>query len=315
MADGLLKLRVNQGRESGLGLLTYLENWNEQDKWWAGRESFFRPFEYAAMTSADWDGHEGALGPTVGIRNADPAARLVMGGVAVAELDYLRAVKLWFDWHRQDTPFAAINLHHYCNDGGGQAGKPTVGISPEADGLKARFAAFADYRNRYLRDSELWVTEFGWDVDARSVQRAPALAGASAEEIQGRWIARAWLELAAAGADRAHQFMMRDVVAPGAKGGGEVQHFRAGRAEGRLDAAPRVVLPGDVAPAPARLAFPRRAGAGGSRPARVSLCRFRGPDAGPRGLERHGHRAHRGGGGAAVAGRDKPRHPCDTHPR
>ncbi len=238
VADGLLKLRANQSRESGLGLLTHLENWNEQDKWWAGRESFFRPFEYAAMTSADWDGHEGALGATVGIRNADPSARLVMGGVAVAELDYLRAAKLWFDFHRTDFPLAALNLHHYCNDGGGQGGSPTIGISPEADGLRARFAAVADYRNRYLRDSELWVTEFGWDVDPRSVQRAPALAGATAEEIQGRWIARAWLELAAAGVDRGHQYMMRDVVAPGAAGG-EVKYNTSGLVGPKGDWTPR----------------------------------------------------------------------------
>lgn len=218
VADSLLKLRANQTRGSGLGLLSYLENWNEQDKWWAGRESYFRPFEFAAMTSADWDGHEGLMGTGVGIRNADPNAHLVMGGVAVAELDYLRAVKLWFDFNRADFPLAAVNLHHYCNDGGGQGGDSTIGISPEADGLRVRFAAIADYRNRYLRDSELWVTEFGWDIDPRSVQRAPAIAGATAEEVQGRWIARAWLELAAAGVDRAHQYMMRDVMAPGTAG-------------------------------------------------------------------------------------------------
>jgi hypothetical protein len=239
VADGQLKLRAGQPRRTGLGSLRFLENWNEQDKWWKGRAANFSPFEYAAMTSADWDGHRGALGANAGMANADPSAALVMGGLAVADADYLRAMRLWFDFRRGgDNPLAALNLHHYCNDAGGQGGTATTGISPEADGLRERFAALVDHRNRYWPDSELWVTEFGWDVDARSPQRAPSIAGMTAEETQARWIVRGWLELAAAGVDRGHQYMLRDVLAPGSTGG-EVKYTTSGLVGPKGNWAPR----------------------------------------------------------------------------
>jgi hypothetical protein len=209
--DALLKLAPDQPRKSGLDLLTYLEDWNEQDKWWDGREGYFSPYEYAAMASADYDGHLGALGKTVGVKNADPKMKHVMGGVAKLGLDYLRCIKLWSDFNRDGSvPFDVINLHHYCNDGGGQqAGK--VGVSPEADHLKERLAAIVDYRNRYLPGKEVWLTEFGYDTHPDSPQRAPKIGDKTQEDVQADWIVRSYLALAAAGVDRAAMYMLRDV--------------------------------------------------------------------------------------------------------
>ncbi len=234
----LLKLRADQAPLSGQGTLRYYENWNEQDKWWVGPESYFTPFEYAAMTSADWDGHHGTMGDTFGVANADPAARLVMAGLALPDIDYLRAMAFWFAHRRGDVPLAALNVHHYCNDAGGQEGQATRGISPEADGLRARFTALVEFRNRHLSGCELWMTEFGWDVAPRSIQHAPAIAGMAAEETQARWIVRTWLEFAAAGVDRGHQYMMRDVVAPGA-GGSDIRFATSGLVGPRGDWTPR----------------------------------------------------------------------------
>src|SRR5690606_29656477 len=110
----------------------------------------------AAMSSADYDGHLQALGNTVGIKNADPNAKLVMGGLASLDLEYIRAMKLWSDYHRGGSfPADVINVHHYSNDGGFQ-GAGTVGVSPEADQLKNKVEAIADYRDRYLPGKELW---------------------------------------------------------------------------------------------------------------------------------------------------------------
>jgi len=53
VADSLLDLAADQPRRSGLGLLNWVENWNEPDKTWEGREPRFNPYELAAMTSAD----------------------------------------------------------------------------------------------------------------------------------------------------------------------------------------------------------------------------------------------------------------------
>lgn len=210
----LLKLRAGQPVRSGLGLVPYMENWNEPDKWWKGRAPCFLPVELAAMCSADYDGHRGCMGRTVGIKNADPGMKLVMGGLAKPEIEYIRAMKLWADLHRGgDFPADVINLHHYSNDAGGQGGQPTTGISPEADGLRERFQRIVQWRDQFLPDVEIWVSEFGYDTHPKSTQRAPAIGAADAEEVQGQWIVRSFLALAAAGVDRAQLYMLRDVNA------------------------------------------------------------------------------------------------------
>lgn len=209
--SGTLKLAPNQPQVSGLGQVRYLEDWNEQDRDWEGRGAHFTPYEYAAMASADRDGHRGALGRTAGIKNADPDMKLVMGGIAGLNLDYVRAIKVWSDFHRAgDFPLDVINLHHYSNNGGEQ-GRGQVGISPEADHLREKLQPFVQWRNRNAPQAEIWVTEFGYDTHPASPQRAPRIGPYSQEEVQAQWIVRSYLALAAAGVDRAAQFMLRDV--------------------------------------------------------------------------------------------------------
>ena len=212
--ESLLKLRAGQPVRSGLGLVRYIENCNEPDKWWKGRAALFSPFELAAMCSADYDGHRRSMGPTVGVKNADPGMKLVLGGLAKPEIEYLKAMKLWADFHRGgDFPADVINLHHYCNDAASHDGRPTVGISPEADNLRERFQAIVQWRDRFLPDKELWVSESGYDTNPKSTQHAPATEAADAQEVQGQWIVRSFLALAAAGVDRAQLYMLRDVDA------------------------------------------------------------------------------------------------------
>jgi hypothetical protein len=210
VADNLLKLAPGQPRNAGLNSLTYFEDWNEQDAWWAGRAAYFSPYEYAAMASADYDGHLGTMGNTVGIKNADPNAKMVMGGIAKLDLNYIKSMKFWSDFNRNGSfPADVINLHHYCNDGGEQ-GAGTVGVSPETDSLKYKMKVFVDYRNTYLHGKEVWITEFGYDTHPTSVQRAPAIGANSQQEVQAQWLIRSYLALAAAGVDKAFMFMIRD---------------------------------------------------------------------------------------------------------
>lgn len=212
--ESLLKLKPGQPVRSGLGLIRYMENWNEPDKWWKDRAPYFQPFELAAMCSADYDGHKRTLGATAGVKNADPNMKLVMGGLAKPEIEYLKAMKLWSEFHRDgDFPADVINLHHYSNDAGGQGSQPTTGVSPEADGLRERFQRVVEWRDRFLPGKEIWVSEFGYDTNPQSTYRAPAIGNDSAEEIQGRWIVRSYLALAASGVDRVQLFMLRDVNA------------------------------------------------------------------------------------------------------
>lgn len=209
--DSLLHLAPRQPRRTGLNSLAYIENWNEPDKTWRGREGRFTPYELAAMCSADYDGDQGRMGKTVGVRNADPKMRLVMGGLAGIHLDYLRAMKFWADIHRNgDFPADVLNLHHYSSDGTDEQGFKMTGISPEADHLREKFAAVVAWRNANVPKCEVWVTEFGYDTDPRSPLHAPAIGAYSPAEVQAIWLLRSYLALAAAGVDRAAMFMFRD---------------------------------------------------------------------------------------------------------
>ncbi len=204
--DQLLKAAPGQNRQSGLGYLEYYENWNEPDGWWGGRRDYFTPYEYAAMSSADFDGHESRMGKDKGVRNADPNAKLVMSGIAIPNVDYLRAMKFWFEYHRTDKRFVfdVITVHHYCNATGSQA-VMTEGISPEEDGLRYIVEKIAKFRDENVPEREVWVTEFGWDTNPVTPQSAPS------SEIQGRWLVRAYLECFAGGIDRVMMYMLRDV--------------------------------------------------------------------------------------------------------
>jgi hypothetical protein len=204
--DEQLKLAPNQARVSGLGYLEYIENWNEPDGWWGGRSDYFSPYEYAAMSSADYDGHEGTMGHDKGIKNADPHAKLVMSGIAIPSVDYIRAMKFWFEHNRKDRRFVfdVITIHHYSNSGGGQA-VMEKGISPEEDDLRGVMQKIADFRNEHLPDREVWMTEFGWDTNPVTPQAAPSA------EVQGQWLVRAFLACLAGGMDRVAMFMLRDV--------------------------------------------------------------------------------------------------------
>ncbi|TET07658.1 hypothetical protein E3J84_07195 [Candidatus Aerophobetes bacterium] len=211
--DSYLKLASDQPRETGLNLIKYYENWNEPDNWWAGDDAHFSPQELAAMCSADYDGHEGTMGSTVGVKNADPNAKLVLGGIADGtNLQYLQDMKAWFDSNRSDDEFAVdvINMHIYCTD-------YTSAFTPEEFDLKGKTQTIVDWVRTNLPNKEVWYTEFGYDTcQARyrgkySWVRAVPHAGYDAQEVQAQWIIRCYLVLFAAGVDRATQYMLRDV--------------------------------------------------------------------------------------------------------
>ena len=215
--DSALTLALGQPRSSGQGVLRYLEDWNEPDKTWRGREGYYTPYELAAQLSADYDGDQGRLGKTSGVKNADPKMRLVMGGLTGLSLDRLRAMKFWADAHRGGSfPADVLNLHHYSSPSGDQGFQPgEQGISPEADQLKEKVMAIAAWRDQNLPGKELWITEFGYDTNPHSPLHAAAVGTLSAEQVQGAWLVRSDLALVAAGVDRAAMFMLRDTKSEG----------------------------------------------------------------------------------------------------
>ena len=208
VTPSLLKLRPDQALISGSGLVRYIENWNEPDKWWASRNGYFAPDEFSAMCSADCDGHENSMGTGKGMKAADPTVKMVMGGLASLNLEYLRCMNLWSEFNRQTGfPADVLNFHHYSQNS-------THGISPEDDGLKDKLKSIASFRDTCMPGKEIWLTEFGYDTNPASEQAAIAIDTNDIYEVQAEWIMRSFLEAAAAGLDKAFVFMLRDVNAP-----------------------------------------------------------------------------------------------------
>ena len=226
------RLHPTEVPETGLGYINYFENWNEPDKWWLPHlpSTYFTPAEYAVMLSADADGHQGTMGlvpdpdnpgemiSAVGIKNADPTAKVVATGLSDFDLAYIEEMTDWFAANRTAAglngqyPFDVISYHHYSNTGQELNQLGLYGISPEEDLIKEKMQPLVTHRDTHFPDAELWLSEFGYDVDSLSPQRVPweGIGGADREEVQAQWIVRSYLETAAAGFDRAMLYELRD---------------------------------------------------------------------------------------------------------
>jgi hypothetical protein len=215
--DAELKLQSTQTRLSGLGTVHYFEDFNEPDQ----APSFAADAD-AAMASADYDGDQGRLGTTVGVKNADPTALMVMGGLSGhsdSTTTWVQSITTWLDgmrtWsaaHRAGSfPADVINVHYYSfGPSPFGAPDPEPALSPEADGVEAKLGAIIAYRDQYLPGKEVWWTEFGYDTYVQSNLHAPALGANSALIVQGQWLVRDMLAALAAGVNRATLYVLRD---------------------------------------------------------------------------------------------------------
>ncbi|MEM1119212.1 MAG: fibronectin type III domain-containing protein [Bacteroidota bacterium] len=217
--------------KTGLGLVEYMESWNEQDKWWwqgSHPNTYFEPEEYATMLSADYDGHGNSLGVGIGIKNADPNMKVVMGGLAEANLSYIRKMVDWAKANRSASfphgilPFQVLNIHHYIGNNPNFL-QSTQGVSPERANLRAFLKTFDTYRDSlnavFGGNLELWLSEFGYDTygegaTGNPVVIAPQIGPNDSYEVQGQWITRIYLAALAAEIDRAILFFLRDEQTP-----------------------------------------------------------------------------------------------------
>jgi len=233
VATSLLQLASGQPVVTGQNSLQYIEDWNEEDAWWINADGspLFAPDVYAAMASADIDGNQGKMGKTLGMKNADPNIKMVMGGLSGhgtatvtwedSETAYIDGVRTWAATNRGgDFPADVLNVHYY-SFGPSASGttNPMPALSPEDDHVQARMSVISAYRDKNLPGKELWLTEFGYDTDPQSILHAPALGSSSAEVVQGQWIIRYFLAVMAAGFDRAFLFVSTDSCTPGADAG------------------------------------------------------------------------------------------------
>jgi Secretion system C-terminal sorting domain len=198
----------------------WIENWNEQDKWWnkpavqapvngdmEKRLQFFTPKEYMAMTFADHKPKSGDL-----------TLPLIMSGLAELDVEYLKGMYItWWELTGSDPalngnwPFTAINYHHYS------VKDWKHGIAPEKDFFidgsnpHAHLSRITSFANKYLKNSEFWITEFGYSDHPQDVTSAQAnYPNANYEEVQAQWILRSYLQYFRYGVDRAFAYQLVD---------------------------------------------------------------------------------------------------------
>ena len=202
----------------GLGFVKYIECDNERDKWWKGKQAEQSPEEYAANMSAFYDGHMGKLGKNVGVKNADPAMQVVMGGLSKPDPNYVIAMIAWCKKNRGvksngevNLCFDVINYHYYSENVTAKNPIRTAGGAPEL-GLAAKIAdSFVNMSKRYAGNKPVWVTECGYDVNPKSPQAATIVGNKSILITQADWSIRTSLLYARHGIKKVFFYMLEDV--------------------------------------------------------------------------------------------------------
>ena len=209
----------------GLGLINYIECDNERDKWWKGRKAYQTAREYAANLSAFYDGHINSMGAGVGVKNADPSVKVVIGGLASASSgsDYVKGMIDWCKQHRGykfdgtvNLCWDIINYHMYSdNTSSSQSGTSTRGAAPEVTPINRIADDFRQTAHRQSYNMPVWVTETGYDVHPGSPIRAIPIGSKSALETQGDWILRTALFYARSGIEKVFFYQLYDDNATG----------------------------------------------------------------------------------------------------
>ncbi len=215
-----LTLAAGQPVLSGAGYLRYLENGNEPDNIWAynlgGSAMPQLADEFAAMSSADYDGDQGRLGAGVGAKTADATMKVVMAGLAGTAPGqddwltnvkaYLQGIKDWSVAHRAGSvPVDVVNMHYYClsNDAGRAS-------APEDCKLEETIKSARTFSNQTMPGKPFWLTEFGYDRVSGSPNAVTPVASFDAETVQAQWLLRGAVAILLAGVDRFTMYMSRD---------------------------------------------------------------------------------------------------------
>lgn len=226
----------------------YIENWNEPDRSWiSGKNTvlgMLSPQEYAAQSSADFDGHCGQLGSHFGVKSANPDIAMVMGGLtrkfdsfdgyggntaqarwldAAGNVvpdsqqtgkDFVEAMVQWSAENRNgagNLPFDVINVHHYST----KQNASKDGISPEADNLEKEAYNWDQWRDTYNaeygRSLGLNFSEYGYTTDS---PKAGYWQSSASPENQAKWLVRSALAFLAHDPLAIQQYWYKDTAEP-----------------------------------------------------------------------------------------------------
>lgn len=197
-------------KRSGLNLMQRIENGNEEDGWWSN--NYWTPMDYFALSTADFDGAEGKLGPKTGIKQADPGFQLMTSGMIQLDTNRVRTLKFLCEQLRTDKKFiweGGVQYHYYSNDGIMAIREASTGISPEEDSLRSKLSRVRAFHDRILPGIPLILGENGYDRKQSSWQRTPLIPGYNEGQSQGIMVIRSMIAVFMARFDGYNQFMMR----------------------------------------------------------------------------------------------------------
>jgi hypothetical protein len=203
--------------KTGMQLIKYIECDNERDKWWKSAATKQTPEEYAANMSAFYDGDKGKLGPDAGVKNADPNMKVLIGGLASADVNYVKRMVEWCRKNRGLRPdgsvdlcFDIINYHLYSNDGNATNSEATTGIAPELSTAATVADGFVTYAKSLKQHPEVWVTETGYDINQGSRQKAIPINKKDVLMTQADWIIRSAFLYSRHGVNRLFFYQLQD---------------------------------------------------------------------------------------------------------
>ncbi|MFC7669601.1 hypothetical protein ACFQT0_21210 [Hymenobacter humi] len=206
----------------GLGYVRYYEAHNELDKDWKGLSHYMSGWKMGLHQSVVYDGAQGRMGPTCGIKTADPSAIVLNAGLAKATPDTFRGmIDCWKKTRGYkpdgtlDIPLDQWNYHQYANDAGSaqHSGQQTRGVSPEQSAMPGAARRMVEFSTLYGGGKPVVITETGYDVhplstlaavreaDLKAYPKRELIPAARIQHTQGVWELRTLLEVAAAGID------------------------------------------------------------------------------------------------------------------
>lgn len=208
---------IEPHRFSGRNIMTIYENGNETDAAWGGNK-YCNPVSYFAQSTADYDGNEGRMGSTFGIKNADPNSNLMLAGFTSFDVDRLRVLQFLCNTLRDDKKFlwnGGIQYHYYSSNGKGDHPtdiftSATAGITPEEDSLRQKMARARNETYKLQPNVECILGEYGYDKSRSSKVSAPLVPGYSQSESQGLMLIRAINLIAFSGFDRYIIYWVKD---------------------------------------------------------------------------------------------------------
>lgn len=183
-------------KKSGLGLLKYIQFWNEEKIWKQGGPEYIAPEEMAAMMSITYDAVKGN-----GVLVVSPP-------MSNAYLPYFEAMDRWFVKNRKDKswPCDIISCNYYLNKGNDVdqfLGKWVMngGCTPAQDKGFGRIKTLANFCA--ARGKKLWITETGYD-DATATESQMMIPGG--ETVRANAMIETANAMLAAGVDRVIYF-------------------------------------------------------------------------------------------------------------